>query len=376
MSRSEDKRDARGLRLAVCLQLHDANVCNHVRALARHPAVGQVRVVRSALVPALTERKVVFDVVAAAPKWKRFLELYRRCRALVREQAVDAVLSFNPFPYGWIAAAATRGEVPYHLGFIGTELFGARQAAVGALLRRVLRRAAFVTVTGARMREECRRMGVPSEALAVLPHTIDLDRFSPGDASGREYAFIFMGNLIPLKRVDLIVRALAAVRGRHPAARLCVVGDGPARGDLMRLAESLGLAGAVDFVGYVDDVVPWLRRASVLVMASESEGMPFAIIEALCCGVVPVSTRVGTIDEELTDEETGLLVPPGDATALAAALGRLLDDPVLYGRLRAGGLERRAAFGDARAMAAWDPWLRQLARGGEALGASARSGKL
>jgi glycosyltransferase involved in cell wall biosynthesis len=102
--------------------------------------------------------------------------------------------------------------------------------------------------------------------------------------------------------------------------------------------------------------------------------MPFAIVEGICCGVVPVSTRVGTIDEVIVDGETGFLVPPRNARALAAALNRLLDDPDLYVRLRAKVLEQRSAYDDGRAMAAWGPWLAWLSGGADGAGARAAFG--
>jgi glycosyltransferase involved in cell wall biosynthesis len=343
------------------VQLHDANVAHHVRAIACHPGVGGVRIVRSAPVPALTDPKIRFEMVPASPKWKRFSALYRRCRQLVREGAVDAVLSFNPIPYGLIAAAAARGRVPYHLGFIGSDLHGWRQVQTWRLLRPVLRHASFVTVTGARMREECQRFGSLPDRTVILPHTLEVDQFPPGDPAQADYEFIFIGNLIPLKRVDLILQAFAEVRRRHPAARLCVVGDGPSRVSLQGLARKLSIQEAVEFTGYQRDVASYLRRARNLVLASESEGLPFVLVEGACCGVVPVCTRVGTIDEMVVDGENGLLVPPRDGRALASAMSRLLDDPELAGRMRERLLRERSTHHDHHATAVWDRWFAQLA---------------
>lgn len=355
-------REGRGLRLAVCVQLHDANVEHHVRPLLRHPAVESVRVVRSAAVPGWAHPKLTFECVPPWPKGRRFVALYRRCRGLAREGAVDAVLSFNPIPYGLIAAAAARGSVPYHLGFVGSDLHGWRHSLAWTLLRPVLRRAHFVTVTGRRMREECLRFGARGESVAILPHTVEPDRFPPADPARADTDFIFVGNLVPIKRVDLILMAMAEVVQRHPAARLCVVGDGPCRRSLETLAAGLGLCHAVEFTGYLPDVAPRLGRARVLVLASESEGLPFVLVEAACRGVVPVCTRVGTIDDMVIDGENGLLVPPRDPGALAAAMCRLAEDPALRTRLRERLLACRTACSDEAAMAVWDGWFTRLTR--------------
>lgn len=355
-----------GLRLAVCVQLHDANVANHVRAIVRHPAVREVYIVRSAPVAGLAGPKIRLRRVAGSPPWRRFACLYRECRRLAVDRTVDAVLSFNPIPYGLIAAAAARGRVPCHLGFVGSDLHGWRQSFCWKLLRPVLRRADFVTVTGARMRAECLGFGARPERLAILPHTVETERFQPGTPEGAVYDFIFVGNLIPLKRVDWILEALRRVRLRHAAARLCVVGDGPCRSSLQSLAGKLGLGHAVDFTGYVTDVASYLRRSRILVLASESEGFPFAIVEGACCGLVPVCTRVGTIDEHVRDGWNGLLAPPGDRAALAEAMTRLLDDPAFRARLRERALEMRQSCADEHATAVWDGWFRRLTAWGVA----------
>ena len=350
----------RALRLGLCVQLLDANVYNNVHALVRHPRVGEIRIVRTARVPALTDPKIRFEIVPSFPRLRRFAALYRHCRRLVLEQAVDAILSFNPVPYGLIAAAAARGRVPYHLGFVGTDLYGWRHTLVWKFLRPVLRRADFVSVTGARMLADCRLLGARPESLAILPRTIDLERFRPGGPETADYDFIFLGRLVPIKRVDIILQALAEVRTRHPAARLCVVGDGPLRPALQSLARTLGIADAVNFAGYAADAAPYLKRSRILVLASASEGMPFAIVEGICCGVVPVSTRVGTIDDIVSDGKNGFLVPPRDSRKLAAAMIRLLDDPELFFRMRAQVLDGRSVYADERATAVWDGWFSRL----------------
>ena len=138
------------------------------------------------------------------------------------------------------------------------------------------------------------------------------------------------------------------------------MGDGPLRARLEQLSRDLGLHGRVEFAGHSSCVEAHLRRARILVMASAHEGFPFAIVEAFCCGVVTVTTRVGTIDEVIRDGETGLLVEPGDPEALADAALRLLNDPILFDRLRANALALRPQFAYSRATAAWAPWLSSL----------------
>jgi glycosyltransferase involved in cell wall biosynthesis len=120
-----------------------------------------------------------------------------------------------------------------------------------------------------------------------------------------------------------------ALRKLEPGAyRAAIVGDGP---DRTAVAAELGDAG--ELLGERDDVAEQLARADVFVLSSRSEGLPMAILEAMAAGLPVVATAVGGIPELVADGETGLLVPPGDADALAEALRRLVADPELRRRL-------------------------------------------
>jgi glycosyltransferase involved in cell wall biosynthesis len=97
-----------------------------------------------------------------------------------------------------------------------------------------------------------------------------------------------------------------------------------------------------------------------LVMASSMEGLPFAVIEAMCNGVVPVSTAVGTIEDLLVSGENGLLFEQGDWRALAEHICALLEDEAMYLRLRVRALEAREVYSFEAATAVWDAWFRQI----------------
>ena len=146
------------------------------------------------------------------------------------------------------------------------------------------------------------------------------------------------------KGVDVAVRALPLVRERHPRAQLVVLGEGPERAALERLARELDVP--VHLLGRVPDVAAWLRRADVLVHPARWEGFGLALLEAMLAELPVVASTVSSIPEIVADEETGLLVPPDDPEALADALGRVVADPGTFG---AAGRERaRKKFSVAR----------------------------
>ncbi len=160
---------------------------------------------------------------------------------------------------------------------------------------------------------------------------------------------LYLGSLTAEKRLDRMLAWVAGARREHPGLRLWVVGEGPLRGDLERLAAERGLGGAVAFAGVRELVGDFLAAADLLLLSSDTEGMPGAVIEAAAAGVPAVATAVGGVAECVEDGVTGRLVDPtadptGEAAG-AAAISALLADP-----------ERRRVMGEAarrRFAASW-----------------------
>ncbi|MFN8019720.1 MAG: glycosyltransferase family 4 protein [Acidimicrobiales bacterium] len=143
------------------------------------------------------------------------------------------------------------------------------------------------------------------------------------------------------KGVDVLIDALALLRERDVAFRAALVGGGPLLDAHRRRVEHLGLAGQVAVPGLVADTAPWVQAADVYVQPSrEEQSGALALLEAQRLGIAVVASAVDGIPEDVTDGETGLLVPPGDAGALAEALVALLAGPERRGRLAEAGRAR------------------------------------
>jgi glycosyltransferase involved in cell wall biosynthesis len=184
----------------------------------------------------------------------------------------------------------------------------------------------------------------------VVPQGVDPERFQPGppDASWRarlssdpeEPIIGVVGRVDPEKGIRTVVQAMAMLEGPARRSHLAVVGapaldDGSYESELR--AEAAGVLGdRCRFVGPVDDVPTVLRSLDVLVNASTSEPFGLSVLEAQACGVPVIGTASGGIPEFVTDGETGLLVEPGRADALAAGLNRLLGTSGLREDLREG----------------------------------------
>ncbi len=203
-------------------------------------------------------------------------------------------------------------------------------------VERVLaRRAArIVAITQALAQFQVDRVGLPVEKVEVIHYGLDDVPGAWGTNSGDDLPLdvpvvLAVCRLEAQKGVDVAVRALPTIRERHPETQLVVLGEGPQRSELERLAGSLDVP--VHLPGRVPDVGAWLRRADLLVHPARWEGFGLALLEAMLAGLPVVATNVSSIPEIVVDGETGLLVPSDDATALAGAVTRVLDDPGNYG---------------------------------------------
>ena len=151
---------------------------------------------------------------------------------------------------------------------------------------------------------------------------------------------IIVANLRPVKAVDTLIRAAAVVVKSIPNVRFAIVGDGPQRTSLSKLAAELSLTGQIDFMGSTSDARSTLRGATIGVLTSTSEGFSNAILEYMCAGLPVVATNIGGNREAVIDGETGFLITPSDHVMLADRLVHLLTDPDESLRLGRAGKER------------------------------------
>ncbi len=195
----------------------------------------------------------------------------------------------------------------------------------------------------------------------VPPEIGDSAPMPPGKWPGLERTVLGMGRLSPEKGFDILIRAFAACRFRHPTWRLLILGEGPQRGFLERLVRSLGLGGVVALPGNLPRPYGLLERCGVFVMPSRYEGFPCGLLEAMACGAPVVasdcSSAVGRI---IASEQEGLIVPRDDSAALARALDRLMADPDRRRALGRGARVVRGRYGLEAIMEMWDNLLSPL----------------
>ncbi len=165
----------------------------------------------------------------------------------------------------------------------------------------------------------------------------------------QDTVMVCVARFAPQKAHDVLLRAFAAARGKEPGLRLLLVGDDPfgdGRERAQALAGELGLGGACVFAGIRRDVPALMAASELFVMCSLWEGLGLVFLEAMATGLPVLATDVSAVPEVVVHGETGVLVPPADDAALAAAMVDLARDPDRRARLGRAGVERvRARFG-------------------------------
>lgn len=159
---------------------------------------------------------------------------------------------------------------------------------------------------------------------------------------------VCVGRLVPVKGHETLLAALAKARESLTGLALDVVGTGPLDAELRRRAEALGLADAVTFRGHLAPVQPVLEEAAIVVVPSHGEGFGMVALEAMERGRAVVASAVGGLAEIVVEGETGLLVPPGDVSALAAALVEVASSPARAAEMGAAGRRRAVDEFDQR----------------------------
>lgn len=203
-------------------------------------------------------------------------------------------------------------------------------------LARAYRRTAFHAISES-TRDDLVARGIPAGRIRVIHPGVDSMHFRPDPNVTRTSrpSFLYIGRLKRYKGVDLALRALALARAERPDIRLDIAGRGDFQPELERLATRLGLADAVTFRGFVteDEKLGLLRSAWANMFPSPKEGWGITIVEAAACGTPSLASDSPGLRDSVRDGITGLLVPHGDAAALASGMVRLAGDPVLIERL-------------------------------------------
>jgi glycosyltransferase involved in cell wall biosynthesis len=307
--------------------------------------------------------------------------------ALLRLARQYDVIHAHSSKAGFLARLAARMAgvpavvyTPNAFSFLGNP--GALKSRVYFALERFAARFTDVLIACSPSEAAAAERLLPRERIRVIPNAVDVGAFVPGarcpvpgteespsdraPGTGHRAPTVGMvARMAPQKAPEIFVRAAARVVHSRPEVRFWVAGDGELRAASEALAERLGVADAIEFMGHRRDVPALLQASDLFVLTSRYEGLPFSVLEAMGCGLPVIATRApGTVDV-VEDGVTGILTPLDDPEATAAAIVTLLDDPARARALGEAGRRRVAErFSLAGMLAAHEALYRELCAGG------------
>jgi hypothetical protein len=265
-----------------------------------------------------------------------FARLVSRVRELHQKQRIDLVHAHAPLPAGHVAMLLSfELGLPYVISVHGQDVFSTDhlEGRIGQWCARISERVYQVSKRVICISEIVRekvlqRMGTRCRT-SVVYNGVDPEMFAPADANAaHDLKILSVGNLLPTKGHDVLIRAIATISPEFPAATLDVIGHGPEMSTLQQLSRELGIHGRVRFLGRQPrrQVATLMRHCTVFALPSSYEGLGCVYLEAMSSGKPAIGCRGQGIAEIIRQGSNGFLIGSGNDQELALVLGMLLRD--------------------------------------------------
>jgi len=257
---------------------------------------------------------------------------------LLRREQPQLILAYWLYPIGYAAVtAAEELGVPAVVVGRGSDVCRIDGIVMRELTRQTLSRASFVITVSEQIRRRSIQLGARPSHTRTVRNGCDLSVFHPvskAEARARvgiptdAELILFVGRLVPLKGIRELLSAFEPLAAQRKSLHLVLTGEGCLETEIHQLIERTGFRSRVHLLKPCGpaEVAQWINASNLVCLPSHSEGCPNSIIESLACGRPVVATDVGGIPE-LIDHSNGILVPPGNAEALASAIRAVLDRP-------------------------------------------------
>ena len=304
----------------------------------------------------------------------RNFQRIRKLRHAIKKSYPDVVISFMDFP-NVVALLATRGlRVPVVI----TEHGNPDYVDIGPVwdrLRRLTYPLADMLVCPTAQIVALFQTQIKVKGCGI-PNPVELPaavvQSSPSPRENTSHVVVAMGRLVPQKGFDLLLEAFSRIAGRHPDWSVTIIGTGPLRDQLESQAKSLGLMHRVTLTGSLTDPFAVLRAADLFVFSSRFEGFGNALTEAMGCGLPVISFDCAAGPSDIIRHEIdGILVPPEDVAALAAAMDRLMNNPQERARLASRAPEVLTRFSLERILGLWQELFHRIGARYKAAGRNA-----
>ena len=333
------------MRILVTVTLNPNQFRSHVEPITALPEVTSVTLVADAPGVSIPKLRTVVP-----PRWLmrvagRAAAKFLTGVAIALRERPSWILGYNLVPHGINAVLIAKlararsyvhvigGPAEWQGGGYGSDnkilsRLGRPVRPLERLLVRVLKAADVVAVMGTRARADLVARGLDADRVVVLPASVDPARVRPADRAPL-YDVVTASQLIPRKRLHELLQAAARVREAHPALRVAIAGRGPLEDELAAEAQRLGIADAVDFLGFVEDVESVYAHARMFALPSQREGLSTPRTEAMAAGVPLIVTEIGEARDVVVHGANGFLFDVGDVDALARHIATLMADESL-----------------------------------------------
>lgn len=195
----------------------------------------------------------------------------------------------------------------------------------------------------------------------VIYNPVDLKEYAQiALKSEKEKKIVTAGRLMPQKNQKMMIRAFAAVHAKYPEYQLVIYGEGPSRQELEDLVEELGLKKSILLPGNVSDIHEHIKNAEMFVLSSDYEGMPNALIEAMCLGLASISTKVSGATDLIQDHENGILTDLDNQEQLEKAMLELIENKELTNKLAVNAAKLGERLEVSKIMQQWTEFIKKL----------------
>ncbi|EKE00497.1 MAG: hypothetical protein ACD_22C00006G0001 [uncultured bacterium] len=321
------------LNILVIAKLSDKKLLSKISPIANLNDVNNIFLVRKT--PLICER------VRSYPTPKLFLasglisEIYRLVTAthLLFTEKIDLIVGIHYMPHGFFSGIL--GKI-FKKKYIVLLTEDPRLYSKNTIFSFIAKGAYMIGVRGSKSKKELTTHHVNESKIFIAPNLFDFslsEKYSPKLADKREYHLATIGNLVREKRLDIIIKSAGLLKKHITNIKLLVLGEGPLKKELMDLTKTLNLTDNVVFAGQVTDIYRFLNQSKVFVLASETEGLPMAVIEALSTGLPCVLRNVGDLTDVATHQYNALIVNSQNPQEYADSCYRLLTDHTLYKKL-------------------------------------------
>ncbi len=324
------------------------------------PSIKNIIILRGGKGPKI--RKVIYADILNTKILRDFFRFFKGI-VLGRKYKAKLVISYYLVPHGIIGYYVSRViGAKCCISIIGDLLYHLNASFMGRFYLKILKNSDFITVTGEKSKRILVENGVSEERIFILPNVINMNEYGPDSSFKKEYDIAFIGRLTYVKRLDIFFKVISEVVKEIPKLKVAIIGDGEDIDRSKSLVKELNLENNVEFLGFRDDIKVLLNKTKVLLLTSESEGMPSVIIEAMACGVPVVSSDVGDIGDIIEDGLNGFLVEKfNEILSYKFKIIKILTDKKVYKKMKEESLKVRNIHSVENASKIWEQIFSKVA---------------